>query len=61
MKLKLKILTNTEVEFRIFRHDKWFIILDLYFNFTNCIYTRIGMNRLAKSNQAIPLLSELKS
>jgi hypothetical protein len=60
MKLKLKILTRTEVEFRIFRKNRWHIILDIYFS-GKISYTRIGMNRLAKSNQAIHLLSELKS
>jgi hypothetical protein len=58
MKLKLKIITKTENEFRIFRHGRWYIILDIYFS-GKISYTRIGMNRLAKSNQATPLLSEL--
>lgn len=60
MKLKMKILTKTEVEFRIFRHGSLYIILDIYYS-GKISYTRIGMNRLAKSNQATPLLSELKS
>ena len=58
MTIKMKINVGSEIEFRIFRNGRWYIILDIYKTQVNT-FTRIGMARLAKSNQAEELLNQL--
>jgi len=55
----MKIFVRDEIEFRIFRKERWYIILDVYDNSNFNTFTRIGMSRIVKSNQAEELLNRL--
>lgn len=59
MKCLMKIFVRDEIEFRIFRNGRWYIILDVYYNSNFNTFTRIGMTRIVKSNQAEELLNRL--
>jgi len=59
MKCLMKIFVRDEIEFRIFRKERWYIILDVYDNSNFNTFTRIGMSRIVKSNQAEELLNRL--
>lgn len=59
MKCLMKIFVRDEIEFRIFRKERWYIILDVYYKSNFNTFTRIGMTRIVKSNQAEELLNRL--
>lgn len=59
MKCLMKIFVRDEIEIRIFRKERWYIILDVYYNTNFNTFTRIGMTRIVKSNQAEELLNRL--
>lgn len=58
MKCKMVVRIGSEIEFIIFRKERWCIILDVYPKYNN-IYTRIGMTRIVKSNKAEEILNRL--